>query len=137
MIHAILMGDLGIHLTKGLFDEPAKSVVSIISVDNSSFECEGNIPAANNEESFSSYDEWEKYLFVDIYDYFDCRTHARNKHKTLYTTKMWAKIRKAFAAQAGVGVSLLIIHDNGSDYYSDYAEGKGQDVFVARDFSKG
>ena len=119
MIHAMSRGDLGIHLTNAPFDEPVKNVSSIISVDNSYFErqevpkpmhsvFEGDAPAANKEEASSSSDEWEKYSFVDIYDYFDCRSHARNKHKPLYTPKMWALIRKVFAAQAGVGVLQAI-----------------------------
>lgn len=126
MTHAISTGDLGIHLSNLPFDEPVKLMSS-----------KGGTRGSNKKEAFSSYNQWEKYSFVQIYAHFDCWTHARNQHKPLYTPKMWALIWKVFAAQAGIDVSVLRIHDNGSNYYSDYSEGKGWGVFAARNFSKG
>lgn len=145
MAAAISTGDCGSRLTKNEPCGESESIlVSAVSVDISSLECQGSpesthsvLVKVNNDETHSSCNKWKEFSFMDMYDYFDCRAHARNKLKPLYTPDMWTLMREVFAAQAGIHLSLLEIYDNGIDYYSDYAEGKGRGAFAARDFSKG
>jgi hypothetical protein len=81
---------------------------------------------------------WESYSFMDVYDLLDCRDHAHDTKKPLYSPDMWAILKGKYASQLGIDLSLFPSHEErGINYYADYAEGKGRGIFAARDFLEG
>jgi hypothetical protein len=75
---------------------------------------------------------------MDRYDFLNCRDHAHDENKPIYTADMWAHLNRKYALQTGIDLSLLPTDQKqDANFYTGYSEGKGRGIFAARDFLEG
>ena len=84
--------------------------------------------------------DWDEYTFYDIRKHFDCRAHAHDQSKELYTLENWNYLRKQYRETVDATVEFddpvlptegYTLGEEGGPvpYYAKRSEGKGRGLF--------
>jgi hypothetical protein len=90
---------------------------------------------SEQEDFHLTEEDLESFGFDNLWSHLECKKHARDANKPLFTPEMWARMRNTYSKLAGFDMGPYNPNPN---YYSDFAEdGKGRGAFASIDFKKG